>query len=148
LLKDLQKQINYLENEKATETMDRLKEYEEIIGFSESIYLYELYKLRYYVFINEYKLAEHQLKWLNAHRQNFSQHEKYLHSYYYALVLLTRGKYAEAAVELTDILHTNPELGSLEGEFYYHFSLIKGRLDEPSQAIIYGRQALQLQGSV
>ena len=34
LLKDLQKQINYLETEKAVETMDRFKEYEEIIGFT------------------------------------------------------------------------------------------------------------------
>ena len=143
LLNDLQKHINYLENEKAIEIMERLKEYEEIIGFTECIYLYELYKLRYYVFINEYKLAEDQLRWLNAHRQNFSQHEKYLHSYYYALVLITRGKYAEAAVELTQILYIHPELGSLEGEFYYHFSLIKGRLEETSQAIIYGRKALQ-----
>lgn len=142
LLKDLQKQINYLENEKAIATMGLLKDYEEIIGFTESVYLYELYKLRYYVFINDYKMAEHQLKWLNAHRQNFSQHERYLHSYYYALVLITRGKYAEAAVELTNILKTSSELGSLEGEFYYHFSLIKGRLDEPSQAILYGRKAL------
>jgi len=142
LLKDLQKQINYLENEKAIATMGLLKDYEEIIGFTESVYLYELYKLRYYVFINDYKMAEHQLKWLNAHRQNFSQHERYLHSYYYALVLITRGKYAEAAIELTNILKTSSELGSLEGEFYYHFSLIKGRLDEPSQAILYGRKAL------
>ncbi|MBD8032733.1 MULTISPECIES: helix-turn-helix domain-containing protein [Solibacillus] len=143
LLNNLQKHINYLENEKAKEIMERLKEYEEIIGFTECIYLYELYKLRYYVFFNEYKLAEGQLRWLNAHRKNFSQHEKYLHSYYYALVLITRGKYAEAAVELTQILNLHPDLGSLEGEFYYHFSLIKGRLEETSQAIIYGRKALQ-----
>lgn len=143
LLNDLQKHINYLENEKVKETMNRLKEYEEIIGFTESIYLYELYKLRYYVFVKEHKLADNQLRWLNAHRQNFSQHERYLHSYYYALVLITKGKYEEAAKELTRILQIHPELGSLEGEFYYHFALIKGRLEEPSQAIIYGKKALQ-----
>ncbi|MCM3387798.1 helix-turn-helix domain-containing protein [Ureibacillus chungkukjangi] len=143
LLNDLQKQINYLENERVKETLDKLKEYEEIICFTESIYLYELYKLRYYVFVNEHKLAENQLRWLNAHRKNFSQHERYLHSYYYALVLITKGKYEEAATELNKILQIHPELGSLEGEFYYHFALIKGRLEEPSQAIIYGKKALQ-----
>ncbi|MGM9949621.1 MAG: helix-turn-helix domain-containing protein [Lysinibacillus sp.] len=142
LLNDLQKHINYIEEEKVKETMERLKEYEEIIGFTEFIYLYELYKLRYYVFVKEYKLAENQLRWLNAHRQNFSQREMYLYSYYYGLVLITKGKYEEAARELTQILQIHPELGALEGEFYYHFALIKGRLEEPGQAIIYGRKAL------
>ena len=143
LLNDLQKHINYLENEKAKETMERLKEYEDIICYTESIYLYELYRLRYYVFVSEYKPAENQLRWLNANRQNFSQHEIYLHLYYYALVLIVRGKYEEADKELTHLLQIHPELGSLEGEVYYHLALVKGRLEESSQAIIYGRKALQ-----
>ncbi len=143
LLNDLQKHINYMENEKAKEAMERLQKYEEIIGFTESIYLYELYKLRYYIFVKDYKLAENQLRWLNAHRQNFSQREMSLYLYYYALVLITKGKYEEAAKELIQVHRMHPELGSLEGEFYYHFALIKGRLEEPSQAIIYGRKALE-----
>ena len=93
LLNDLQKHINYMENEKAKETMERLQKYEEIIGFTESIYLYELYKLRFYIFVKDYKLAENQLRWLNAHRLNFSQREMVLYLYYYALVLITKGKY-------------------------------------------------------
>ncbi|MEK4629151.1 MAG: helix-turn-helix transcriptional regulator [Solibacillus sp.] len=143
LLNDFQKHINFLENEKAKETMEKLKEYEEIIGFTESVYLYELYKLRYYIFLRDSILVEKQLRWLNAHRQNFSQHEKYLHSYFYALVLILRGKYEEADKELTNLLQIHSELGSLEGEVNYHLALIKGRLEESSQAIIYGRRALQ-----
>lgn len=143
LLSDLQKQINYLENEKAKETMERLKEYEEIIGFTESIYLYELHRLRYYLFISDYKSAEKQLRWLNAHIQNFSQYERYLHLYYCALFLILGSKYEEADKEFTHLLKIHPELGSLEGEVYYHLALIKGRLEESSQAIIYGRKALQ-----
>lgn len=143
LLSDLQKHINYLENDKAKEKMERLKEYEEIIGFTESIYLYELYKLRYYLFLRDSKLVEEQLRWLNAHRQNFSQHEMCLHLYFNALVLILRGKYEEADKNLTHLLQIQPELGSLEGEVYYHLALIKGRLEESSQAIIYGRKALQ-----
>lgn len=143
LLNDLQKHINYLDSEKAKETIEKLKAYEEIIGFTESIYLYELYKLRYYLFIRDSILVEKQLRWLNTHRQNFSQHEKCLHLYFYALVLILRGKYEEADKELTRLLQIQPELGSLEGEVYYHLALIKGRLEESSQAIIYGRRALQ-----
>lgn len=143
LLNDLQKHINYLENEKAQEAMEKLQTYEEIISFTESMYLYELYKLRYYIFSRNYSLSEHQVRWLNAHRQNFSQHEKYLHLYYHALFLILGGKYEEADHELTHLLQLYPELGSLEGEVYYHLALVKGRLEESSQAIIYGRKALQ-----
>ena len=143
LLNDLQKHINYMEEEKAKEAVERLQKYEEIIGFTESIYLYELYKLRYYIFVKDYKLAENQLRWLNAHRQNFSQREMSFYLYYYGLVLITKGKYEEAAKELLQVLRIHPELGSLKGEFYYHFALIKGRLEEPGQAIIYGRKALE-----
>jgi HTH-type transcriptional regulator, quorum sensing regulator NprR len=143
LINDLQKQINYLENENAKETMERLKEYEEIISFTESMYLYELYRLRYFLFIKDYKLAENQLRWLNAHRQNFSQYESNLHVYFNALYLIVRGKYEEADKELSHLLQIQTELGSLEGEVYYHLALIKGRLEEASQAIIYGRKALQ-----
>jgi len=143
LLNDLQKHINYLENEKVKETMGKLQQYEEIICFTESIYLYELYKLRYYIFFRDNNLAEQQLRWLNIHRQNFSQHEKYLLLYYSALILIVRGKYEEADHELTHLLQLYPELGPLEGEVYYHLGLVKGRLEESSQAIIYGRKALQ-----
>ena len=143
LLNDLQKHINFLENAKAKETIEKLYEYEEIISFTESMYLYELYRLRYYLFIRDSILVEKQLKWLNAHRHNFSQHEICLHLYFSALVLILRGKYEEADKELTHLLQIQPEFGSLEGEVYYHLALVKGRLEEDSQAIIYGRKALQ-----
>ena len=124
--------------------MERLQKYGEIIGSTESIYLYELYKLRYYVFINENQLAEKQLNWLNNIKKNFSQHEKYLHLYLSGLVLLLEGKYIEADVRLSQILGEYSELGAFEGDLYYHLALVKGRLEESSQAIIYGRKALEI----
>ncbi len=143
LLTELLKHMNFLEEDKAREIIDELKDYEEIIVFTDFIYLYELYKLRYYVFTREYGLAENQMRWLNAHTQNLSQQEKYLLYYFGALVLLLRGKYEEADRELSSILQENKELGTFEGEIYYHLAVVKGRLEESSQAIIYGRKALQ-----
>ena len=144
LLNELQKHINYLEKEKAIEIMERLKEYEELIIFTDSIYLYELYKLRYYIFINNHELAENQLNWLNPNKINFSQYERYLHSYFSALVLILRGKYMEANQELSYLLRDYSDLGAFEGEIYYHIAIVKGRLEECSQAIIYGRKALAI----
>lgn len=144
LLKELQKHINYLEKEKAKEVIEKLRNYEELIVFTDSIYLYELYKLRYYVFNYNYDLADSQLSWLNNNKQNFSQYEKYLHYYFSALVLLLRGKYVEADQELSHLLLENSDLGAFEGEVYYHIAIVKSRLEESSQAIIYGRKALSI----
>ncbi len=144
LLNELQKHIYYLEKEKAKEVMERLSNYKELIVFTESLYLYELYKLRYYVFINSIELAENQLSWLNNNKRNFSQYEQYLHFYFSALVLILRGKYAESDWELSHLLQENSDLGAFEGEVYYHIAIVKGRLEECSQAIIYGRKALAI----
>ena len=144
LLNELQKHINYIEISKAKETIERLKEYENLIIFTDSIYLYELYKLRYYIFINNKEFAKNQLSLLSNNKQNFSQHEKYLLSYFSALVLLLRGKFVDADEVLSNLLLENPDLGILEGELYYHIANVKGRLEQSSQAIIYGRKALTI----
>ena len=144
LLEELQKHINYIEKEKAKEILAQLKANEQLIVFTDSIYLYELYKLRYYVFINDNQLAEKQLNWLNNIKKNFSQHEKYLHLYFSGLVLLLRGEYVEAENELTNIVREYSDLGVFQGDLYYHLAIVKGRLEESSQAIIYGRKALEI----
>ena len=143
LLNRLLEHMNFQEEVKAKEALEELKDFEEMIVFTEYIYLYELYRLRFYVFTKEKGLAENQYRWLNAHKQNFSQHENFMFFYFGALVLLLRGKYEEADRELSKILLENKELGMLEGEIYYHIAVVKGRLEESSQAIIYGRKALQ-----
>ena len=144
LLNKLQKHINYLQKDNAVETMERLKEYEELIVFTDLIYLYELYKLRYFVFLNDLELAEFQLNWLNQNVNNFSRDEIFLHSFLSGLVLLLRGKYEEADQELSLLLRNNSDLGAFEGDLYYHLAIVKGRLEESSQAIIYGRKALAI----
>lgn len=142
LLNELQKHINYINHDKVEEIIGLLNESEELITFTDSIYLYELYKLRYYVFVQNIELAEKQLSWLNNNKQNFSQYEKGLLSYFCSLVLAVRGKYEEANILLSELLQEFTDLGPFEGELYYHLAIVKGRLDECSQAIIFGRKAL------
>lgn len=144
LLNKLQKHIIYSEEEKARQIMEKLKEYEELIVFTDSIYLYELYKLRYYVYLNNCDLAEIQLNWLNQNVKNFSQYEGYLHSFFSALVFLLRGKYVEADQKFSCLLRDYADLGAFEGDVYYHLAIVKGRLEESSQAIFYGRKALAI----
>jgi len=144
LLKELLKNIHYLEEENAKSTYRELDIYKEIIAFTKHIYLYELYKLRYYLFTSDLLTAEYQMKWLQSQKQNFSQHERYLLSYFHAIALLMRGRYGEADEQLSAIILENAESNLFEGEIYYHLALVKGHMKQPEHAIYFGKKAIQL----
>lgn len=142
LLSDLQKHIFYVNKQEAADTFEKLVEYEGMISFTKDIYLYELYKLRYYIFTSNLELADLQLNLLNDLKRSFSQYEKYLHLLFSALLLILHGKYQAADREFTILLQKNIDLGLFEGEVYYHLAIVKYRLDESGQAIIFSRKAL------
>ena len=142
LLKQLLHNIHYLEEAKARNTILELEEYNEIIPFTRHIYLYELYKLRYFLFINELENADSQIRWLHSQKQNISQHERYLLSYFSAIALILRGKYGEADEKLSSLIQEHSENNSFEGEIYYHLALVKGYLKQAEHAIYYGKNAM------
>lgn len=144
LLNDLQKHIFYVNKQEAGNTFEKLVEYEELITFTKHIYLYELYKLRYYIFISNTELAELQLSLLSSLKKNFSQYEKYLQMLFNALLLILDGKYHEADKQFVNLIQKNVELGLFEGDVYYHLAIVKFRLGESGQAIIFSRKALTL----
>ena len=149
LLKQFVQNIQYLEVEKAVCTFREFEMYKEIIAFTKHIYIYELYKLRYYIFIKELKLGNHQIKWLNTQKPNFSQHEHYLLSYFSTLSLIMRGRYGEADEKLSIIVQECSHIESsgsfsFEGEIFYHLALVKGYMGESGHAIYYGKKAMDL----
>lgn len=143
LLDEFVTHLQYYELEKLPPAYEQLENYKEFIVFTDYMYLYELYKLRYFLSINEIKPSEDQIKWLQMQKQNFSQHESYLLSYFHSIFLLQRGKYDEADKKLMEIIQKNISLGVFEGEVLYHIAVVKGHLAESNQAIIYGEKALE-----
>ena len=143
LLKDFLEHIQYYSEDKVTEAFIQLQNYEDFIVFTDYIFLYELYKLRYYLFLSDKIKAEEQLNWLQTQKQNISQHEQYLLSYFSALLLMLKGRYEESEEQLTQTLEGTAELGIFEGEIYYHLAIVKGYLDQSSQAVNYGKKALE-----
>ncbi|OZS78308.1 hypothetical protein CF394_05990 [Tetzosporium hominis] len=135
-------QMYYLEKDEANYSYSILKGKEELIPFTEYLYLYELYKTRYYLMINNIEKVENQLKWLNAHKTNFSQLEVYLHKYISALVLMLRGKMEEADTEIADLLDNALLSSENLGEISYNYSILKSNLNQYSPAIYYGKNAL------
>lgn len=142
LLKQFTDQMYYLEREEAEKTYQSLKSKEEIIPFTHYLYLYEMYKTRYFLFTNNIDKVEKQLKWLHTHKTNFSQQEVYLHKYISALVLMIRGKMEEADSEISELIDTAILTPENMGEISYNYSIIKSNLNQYGPAIYYGKNAL------
>ena len=144
LLNLLYQHIYYFEGEKARKTFEELDEYKEIIVFTQHLYLYEMYKLRYYLFVKDLVNADYQMRLLLSQKQNISQHEKYLLSYFSAISLILRGQYGEADEKLSTIIQGNTSNKTVEGEIYYHLAIVKGYLGESGHAIYFGKKAMDL----
>lgn len=143
LIKSFADKMYYLETNQAETIYIQLLSREELIPFTEYLYLFELYKTRYYLLINNLDKVEKQLKWLNAHKSNFSQQELYLHKYISALVLMLRGNMEEADVRLGRLIENAFVNSEYVGELNYNFSLVKSSLGEYGASIFYGKNALQ-----
>lgn len=144
LLNLLYQHIYYFEVEKVQKIFQELDEYKEIIVFTQHLYLYEMYKLRYYLFVKDLAKADYQMRLLLSQKQNISQHEKYLLSYFSAILLILRGQYGEADEKLSTIIQANTSNNTVEGEIYYHLAIVKGYLGESGHAIYYGKKAMDL----
>lgn len=142
LLKKFADEMYYLEIDKIEDTYSLLKSKQELIPFTESLYLYELYKARYFLLVNLTEKAEKQLKWLHSHRQNFSQLEKHLHSYISALALAIRGKVEDADEQLAYLIENALMSSEMIGEVNYNYSVLKSSLNQYGPSIYYGKNAL------
>ena len=136
--------MEYFEEEEAGFAFVELEKRNELITFTPYIYLYELYKYRYFLFIKNLEKADNHRKWLYKQRKNFSQHESYLFSYYHGIHLILRGEFNDARDQLLQLLHDDVTNPLASGELYYHIALVKGSLEKSGQAIFYGKKALQL----
>ena len=134
--------INYLQVEKAKELSDRLSGLSEFIAYTPHLYLFELYKLRYYLLMRETDKANLQYKWLEKHKKNFSYQELYLLNYYHAICLIVQNKYRQANEILDELVVSQGEGINASGDVYYHLALVKCHIEQPGYAIFYGKQAL------
>ncbi|CAM3862794.1 tetratricopeptide repeat protein [Mesobacillus zeae] len=142
LLAELNELIDYQLKDDAEILMSKLKEKEHVIPFSSSLYLYEMAKYRYLIFIGKIPEAEKQQEMLNKHKKNFSQYENCLFRYLNAVLLLKKGNYQKADEILISLL---PEWmdGIDRGELLYDISLSKAFLEQTGHSIHFGNQALQ-----
>jgi HTH-type transcriptional regulator, quorum sensing regulator NprR len=142
LLLALNDKILFYQKDEVDQIFHKLSSMEDIIPFSNSLYTYELYKYRYYLFKGNLQAADRQENILNKQKKNFSQHETYLFHYYNAVCLIMKGQYNKADISLEKLsLINNHQFET--GELLYHRALAKSALGQSDHAIYFGKKALQ-----
>ena len=134
--------INYLQVDKARGLYERLSELSGFIAYTPHLYLYELYKLRYYLLVREIEEAKLHYKWLEKHKKNFSYQELYLFHYYHAICLIVQNKYRQANGVLDDLVVSQGGGVNASGGVYCRLALVRCQIEQPGYAIFYGKHAL------
>jgi HTH-type transcriptional regulator, quorum sensing regulator NprR len=142
LLLALNEKMLFFQKEEVEQIFKKLSQMEDIIPFSTSLYTYELYKYRYFLFIGNLKSAQHQESLLSKQKKNFSQHETYLFQHYNAICLIMLGQYQKAD-HLLELLMSSNNHEFVSGELLYHRALVKSSLEYCDHAIYFGKKALQ-----
>ena len=134
--------INYFQIDEAKEIDRQLNELVDFIVYTPHLYLFELYKLRYLLFIHETEKAILQYKWLDKQKKNLNYQEMYLLHYYHAICLLIQNKYRQADVILEELVSVSRDGMSVSADVYYHLALVKCHMEQHGHAIFYAKEAL------
>lgn len=141
LLDKLMVEIKYRQKEDARNTFLQLKEYADLITFTEYLYTYELYKLKYYLFIGDLELSREQFNILSKHEINFNQYELNLYHFYSITYYAMIGEYELAEEIITKIFKSKKSIITLGGDEYYAIAFVKSKTNLV-EGISYYRKAL------
>lgn len=134
--------INYFQIEEAKEIDRKLDGLVDFIAYTPHLFLYELYKMRYLLFIKDTKKAIQHYKWLDKHKKNLNYQELYLLHYYHAICLLIQNKYRQANEVLEELVSASRDGMSVSADVYYHLALAKCHMEQHGHAIFYANEAL------
>lgn len=142
LIYELNEKMLFFQKNEVDQIFDKLTEIENLIPFSNSLYMYELSKYRYFLFKANLKSAQQQENLLNKQKKNFSQQENYLFLHYNGISLIMQGQFQRADALLESLMTVNNN-EFVSGELLYHRALVKSSLEHSDHAIYFGKKALQ-----
>ncbi|MGG3564940.1 helix-turn-helix domain-containing protein [Neobacillus rhizosphaerae] len=136
--------IERLHQEKATVLYKELQGYKEYAHCTDMIYLFELYMLRYYLSLEDFRAFEKSSAGIHRYASKFSAFESYvwdlLQGIYYGKI----EQYPKALLYLSRIEGQADQYQTKISEYYYFRSALHGHLCHYSLSIHYAYKALQV----
>lgn len=142
LLNLLTKHLIYTDYDKAEFVYSEITAYADFISYTPHHVMALLLKNRFHIAKYEYDKIPPIHKALKKKRKEFTPLEELLYEYLLGLHEMLKGELASANDRLDLVIQSTPTLFGFEGEVYYHLSIVKTYLEEPSRAIYYGKKAL------
>lgn len=142
LLQLFKKHLIYTDYDKAEFVYFEVATYDDFLPYTEFSRLASLLKVRFFQVKKNHSKINALLRALKKERKNFSPLEELLYEYLQGINEINSGDYEAANKRMDHVIRSTSSLFGFEGEVYYHLSLIKSYLEEPSRAIYYGKKAL------
>ncbi|MBO9130679.1 helix-turn-helix domain-containing protein [Bacillus sp. 165] len=143
-LNQLYDAIERIHKEKADTLYNELLLHKEYILCTDMIYLYELYTLRYLLFLNRITEFEQASEAMKNKVTKYSPFERYLWDFLQGVYHGQKLQYLQA-LEILGILEEQAEQYSEKVTDYYHFrSIIHGKLHHYSLSVHYAYKALRI----
>lgn len=136
--------IERLNKGKANSLYNFLNSHKEYISCTKVIFLYELCELRYYLFLDQLGEVEKRLESIDKYKRKFSQYERYLSDFLYAIYYFKRKELTTSLKVLNDISESVEIYSDKIKEYYYYKALVHSRLNHSTLAIHFGYKALKV----
>lgn len=136
--------IERLHHKKANILHIDLTEYKEFVQYTELLYVYELYMLRYTLFLNQLDLAEQLIEKMDQNSKMFSEFELFVWNVLNAIFNHKRNNFIKSLELLDEVKDLRKQYRDEITEYYYLKSLMHCRLGQSALAIYFGNKALEV----
>ncbi|PGS51701.1 helix-turn-helix transcriptional regulator [Bacillus sp. AFS041924] len=136
--------IERLHHKKAETLYTELSQYKEFVQYTELLYLYELYMLRYILFLNKVDLAEQVIEKIEQNTRMFSEFELFVWNVINAIFNHKRSNFLKSLDLLDGVKDLRKKYRDEVTEYYYLKSLMHCRLGQSTLAIYFGNKALEV----
>ncbi|ENQ3105120.1 helix-turn-helix transcriptional regulator [Bacillus cereus] len=136
--------IERLNKGKAHSLYNFLNSHKEYISCTKFIFLYELCELRYYLFLDQLDEVEKRFESINKYKRKFSQYERYLSDFLYAIYYFKRKELTNSLKVLNNISESVEIYSDKIKEYYYYQALVHSKLNHSTLAIYFGYKALKV----
>ncbi|MDM5156905.1 helix-turn-helix transcriptional regulator [Bacillus sp. DX1.1] len=133
-----------LHKEQAAALYKELSEQKEYVQCTEMIYVYELYMLRYLLFLNQFSEFKKASSKMKRDVTKYSSYELYLWTFLQALYYGRTERYVQALEILNRIEEKAEQYSEKLTEYYYYRSAMHGHLYQYSLSIHYAYKALRI----
>jgi HTH-type transcriptional regulator, quorum sensing regulator NprR len=136
--------IERMQQEKAKEIFNQLQECKEYLQCTDMIYLYELYKLRYYLLLNDLNAYEKSSSGIHRYLPKFSPFETYVWNLLQGIYFGKKEQFSKALLYLSSVENQAEQYQTKISDYDYFRAALHGHLSHYSLSIHYAYKALRV----